>query len=64
MDTVFLDSPLTPAPRPVWVLWCMALPVAVLLNSFVLEEFCSVGLVLSHHALVWVGEALPLLGFK
>lgn len=58
MDPHFVDSPSTPTLRPGWVLWCMALPVAVLLSSIVSEELSSVGSMLSHHILVWVGGPL------
>jgi len=56
MNLHIVDAPLTRAPRPVWVLWLMALPVAVLLNSIILEEFGNVRLMLTRHALAWVGD--------
>lgn len=56
MKLLIVDAPLTRNPRPVWVLWFMALPVAVLLNSIVLEQFSDLRLMLSHHALTWMGD--------
>jgi hypothetical protein len=56
MNLHIVDATLTRSPRPVWVLWFIALPVAVLLNSIVLEQFSEARLMLSHHALTWVGD--------
>lgn len=56
MNSHTAEAPLTRSPCPMWVLWFMALPVAVLLNSIILQEFSDVRSMLSHHVLTWVGD--------
>jgi len=56
MHSNTVDAPLTPSPRPAWVLWSMALPVAVLVNSIVLEQFSDFRWLLTVQALTWVGD--------
>lgn len=56
MHSHTVEAPSTRSPRPAWVLWSMALPVAVLLNSIVLEQFSDFRWLLIVQVLTWVGD--------